>query len=664
MIVCTAGHIDHGKTALVRALTGIDADRLAEEKARGITIDLGFAYLPMADGSVMGFVDVPGHERFVHNMLAGVSGLDFALLVVAADDGVMPQTVEHLHILDLLGLNRGLVALTKADLVPSERLVEAEAEITALLAPTALAGIPIIPVSSLTGLGIDVVAACLADNASRPQGESQGLFRLAVDRAFTIAGAGVVVTGTAFAGRVAAGARLMLSPSGREVRIRSLHAQNRKAESGQAGQRLALNLAATQLAKDDIERGEWVIDPALHHPVERFDCTFRLLPGEPRPLAHWTPVHLHLAAAHVPARIALLQGDSLAAGDEALVQLVLDRPIGALAGDRFILRDQSAQRTMGGGRVIDIFPPNRGRRTAARLAVLAIQQCCDPDRILAGLLDQAPGWVDLDAQRQQWNRPDLAVPGMVQVGRFAFAAAAWTGLRTRLVEVLAAHHQANPDQPGLQGPRLKSALDPKMPPDLFACVLSAALADDVLSSDGPWYRLPGHQVRLSPGDEALWDEAAPLLEAERFRPPRVRDLAETLDVAEADMRGLMKRLARMGQVVLVAQDHYFLRPVMAEMAAILAECAQAAADGWVNAAAFRDRLDNGRKVAIQILEYFDRVGLTIRKGDLRKVRMDRLALFGGQDGREASPVGRTDFKSGNGRSPAVGGFDSHSLPPS
>lgn len=664
MIVCTAGHIDHGKTALVRALTGIDADRLAEEKARGITIDLGFAYQPMPDGSVMGFVDVPGHERFVHNMLAGVSGMDFALLVVAADDGVMPQTREHLNILDLLGLSRGLVALTKADLADAGRLAVVEREIRDVLATTSLADAPIMAVSSVTGQGVAEIAAVLAGTAADPARRDGGGFRLAVDRAFTIAGAGVVVTGTAFSGDVAVGDRLVLTPSGREVRVRALHAQNRKAERGGAGQRLALNLAAPQLTKDDIPRGEWVVEAALHHPVDRFDAIFRLLPQEARALAHWTPVHLHLGAAHVSGRIALLEGDGLAPGESALAQLVLDRPLGALAGDRFILRDQSARRTIGGGRVIDLFPPHRGRRTPARIDVLRAQSLCRPQAVLDALLGQSPGWVDLDRFRLQWNRPEIGTGGMVAAGRFGFSAVAWGDFRRRLVEALSRHHEANPDQPGLQGPRLRSALDPKLPADLFACLIQAAVADGAVAGDGAWFRLPGHEVRLSPADEALWDEAEPLLAAERFRPPRVRDLARELDAGEADVRGLMKRLARMGKVVLIAQDHYFLRPVVAEMASIAAGCAKNARDGWFATAQFRDCLDNGRKVAIQILEYFDRVGLTLRKGDLRKVREDRLTLFGTPDGRESSPVGRTDFKSGSGRSPAVGGFDSHSLPPS
>src|SRR5215475_1016714 len=371
MIIGTAGHIDHGKTALVRALTGVDADRLPEEKARGITIDIGFAYRPVAGGETLGFVDVPGHERFVHNMLAGAIGVDFVLLVVAADDGPMPQTREHLQILDLLGLRQGIVALSKADLVSPERLAEVTRQMTALLAGTGLASAEIMPVSSLTGAGIaELEGRMLAAAANLPPRSAAGRFRLAVDRSFTLSGVGTVVTGTVFAGQVSAGDRLLLSPSGTEARVRGIHAQNRQAERGRAGQRCAINIAGPQIDKDSVQRGDWLVDPAAHAPTDRFDACLRLLPTEVRPLRHWTPVHLHLGAAHLPARVALLDTEALAPGETALAQVVTDRSIGTLHGDRLILRDQSAQRTVGGGLVLDPWPPARGRRRPQRLATL------------------------------------------------------------------------------------------------------------------------------------------------------------------------------------------------------------------------------------------------------------------------------------------------------
>jgi len=291
MIIGTAGHIDHGKTALVRALTGIDNDRLREEKARGITIDLGFAYLPAPNGAVLGFVDVPGHERFVHNMLAGAGGINFALLVVAADDGVMPQTREHLAIVDLLGIGRGLVAMTKVDLVAADRREAVAVEIVRALEGTGLAGSDIVPVSVVSGEGIEALRDRLFAQAQAGEHRApQGCFRLAVDRSFTLTGVGTVVTGTVLSGAIAVGDHVTVSPSGLSARVRSIHAQNRAAERGQAGERCALNLAGEGIAKDLIHRGDVVLDSALHAPTDRIDAHLRLLPSERKPITQWTPV--------------------------------------------------------------------------------------------------------------------------------------------------------------------------------------------------------------------------------------------------------------------------------------------------------------------------------------------------------------------------------------
>ncbi|MFC3571478.1 selenocysteine-specific translation elongation factor, partial [Paracoccus simplex] len=370
MIVGTAGHIDHGKTALVKVLTGTDADRLAEEKARGITIELGFAYADLGGGRVTGFVDVPGHEKFVHTMLAGAGGIDLALLVVAADDGIMPQTREHLAILDLLGITRGLVALTKADLAEPARIVALTAEIAALLAPTGLAGAPVFPVSSLTGAGIAALRAALAEAEAQTATRATGArFRMAVDRSFTLAGAGTVVTGTVLSGRVAAGDHVTVSPSGLAARLRGIHAQNRKADAGLAGQRCALNLAGEGVTREAIHRGDVVLDPALHAPTQRIDVNLRVLDSEPKPLATWFPARLHLGAAETGARIVPLEGP-IAPGATGLAQIVLDRPVAAAWGERFILRDTSARRTIGGGSLIDLRPPARRRARPERLALL------------------------------------------------------------------------------------------------------------------------------------------------------------------------------------------------------------------------------------------------------------------------------------------------------
>lgn len=632
MIIGTAGHIDHGKTALVKALTGVDADRLAEEKKRGITIDLGYAYAPMPDGSIAGFVDVPGHERFVHNMLAGATGIDAVMLVIAANDGVMPQTVEHLQIIDLLGLEAGFVALTKADLADENLRSRRTDEIRKLLAPTKLRNVPIVPVSSVTGEGVEAVRDLLAALGDRRR-EAGGYPRLAIDRVFTIQGAGVVVTGTLYSGELRVGDRLLISPAGLEARIRGLHAQNREAERAVAGDRCALNIAGPRISKDAVTRGDWVLAPQIHSPTSILDIHLKLLPSEPKPLKHWTPVHVHLAATHGMGRVALLQGDALSPGESAFAQIVLDAPVGALARDRLILRDQSAQETIGGGFVIDPFASPRHRRRPDRIARLE-DLARPPQEAARRLMGRAPGYIErlpfstafnltADQSAELLGGLDAVVAGL-----FAFSRDRWRAARQSLVAALAVQHEKFPSHPGLQAERLRSTMDVRLSTEAFREVLAAEREAGGVVVDGPWLRLPHHQLALSADDERVWLRVEEALRNERFRPPRVRDMAQAFDIDEVSMRGLMHRLARLGRVIEVAHDHFFLRGTVAEMIRIAADIAATAPDAELTAAAFRDRIDSGRKVAIQILEFLDRQGVTIRRGDRRRVRQDRLAFFG------------------------------------
>lgn len=684
MIIGTAGHIDHGKTSLVLALTGIDTDRLKEEKDRGISIDLGFAYMPVEGVETLGFVDVPGHERFIHTMLAGASGIDFALLVVAADDGVMPQTREHLAIIDLLGVGHGIVALTKTDLVQEERLVEVEAMVRKALAGSALGDAPMVAVSTVSGRGIMTLRNQIVEAARRfTRRRATGRFRLAVDRSFTIHGAGTIVTGTVLSGAVSLDDHVAISPSGLSARIRSIHAQSRPSENGRAGDRCALNLVGHGITKAAVSRGDIVCDESLHAPTDRIDATLRLLGSEPKPIGHWFPVRLHHASTEVGAHIVLLTEELLMPGTRGLVQLVLEGPIAAVAGDRYVVRDTSARRTIGGGRFLDLRAPARKRRTPERIAQLKAYSLAEPEDAFKALLAVHPFYVDVAAFARDRALPTAhasalaGLPGVKQWSvdgtALAVSSECWKTFRSSLLNRLQGFHADNPDLPGAGIEMLRTQLDLRLPVPAFLAALKDLAREGDIVLDGAWVRLAGHQVTMSIADERLWDEIAPLLSGtERFRPPRVRDIGVLLAIPEQQVRRLLKLGSRMGKVHEIAHDHFFRRETVGEMVAIIAEISAAADKGWFTAMQFRDRVENGRKVAIQILDFFDRQRVTSRRGDLRRVNRDRLDLFANlansgenlASGGDSSPVGRPDFKSGRGRETVFGGFDSHSLPPS
>jgi selenocysteine-specific elongation factor len=682
VIIGLAGHIDHGKTALVRALTGVDGDRLKEEKTRGITIDLGFAFMPTAAGSSLGFIDVPGHERFVHTMLAGAAGIDYAILTIAADDGVKPQTLEHLAILDLLGVDRGVVVLTKADLASRDRLAEVARAARAMISGTTLANARVLAVSAATGRGVDALRAHLEAASSVPSNRSEGTcFRLAVDRVFTLPGIGVVATGTVYSGSAHTGDKVQISPSGLMARIRSLHAQNRAAETARAGNRCALNLAGPGVEKEAIRRGDVVLDPSLHAPTDRIDALLRLLPSEMKRIGQWFPVRLHHGASEVGARIVLLKDGPLAPGDKAEVQLVLDRPIAAAAMDRYVVRDASAQRTIGGGVFLDLRPPARKRRTPERQAQRTALAILDPFASFAALLAAPPFAADLavfarDRALSAARTDELASALNLVVleaadSRMALTRDQWSMFASGALARIAAYHLENPDLQGIGREELRLTLRPRLPKRAFDAALEKLARANELVLDGAFIRLPLHEIRLTAEDMAAWEAVAPLLGGrERFRPPRVRDVATATGRSEADIRRILKRAGRMGWADQVAHDHFFLRSTVREMVEIAANLAAGARHVSFSAAEFRDRMENGRKVAIQILEFFDRRGVTLRKGDLRRINPARLDLFGvgaencdDAGGGESSPVGRPDFKSVWGSEPASGGFDSHSLPP-
>ena len=638
MIIGTAGHIDHGKTALVRALTGVDTDRLKEEKARGISIDLGFAYLSTGDGGILGFVDVPGHEKFLRNMLAGATGIDFVLLVVAADDGIMPQTREHLAIVDLLGLTRGLVALTKIDLVPPERRAEVAQDVREMLQSTGLASAQIVPVSAYTGEGIgELRDRLLAAARVAVPPSALGRFRLAVDRCFSLTGVGTIVTGAVLSGAVTVGDSVVVSPGGLRARVRSIHAQNAAAQRGVAGERCAFNLVGEGIDKRAIARGAVVLDPVLHAPANRIDATVRLLGTEIRALAHWTPVRVYHAAAEVAARVALLQEEAIAPGGSGRIQLVLEQPIAAAVRDRFILRDTSGSRTMGGGCFVDLRAPQRRRRVPVRLAQLEALDHDDPGAALAMALERWPFFMDVSAfarDRALGEEQIQAILRALPHVRLAVGAATFilspATLKRIAAETRAAvetFHRAHPELPGHTPARLAAVVQLRLPQQVYAAAVGELVKAGSFVLESGAVRLPGQRFSLDPKDAALWVRIAPhLSDNERFRPLLVKEIAEQIKAPEAEVRRVLKALARQRTVVEVALDRFFRRETVEEILGLVVEIARAQKDGQFSAAQLRDRLDNGRKVAIQILEYFDGQGLTVRRGDLRRINPRRLDL--------------------------------------
>ncbi len=629
MIVGTAGHIDHGKTSLLQALTGQTGDRRPQERERGMTIDLGYLYAELQPGAgLSGFIDVPGHEKFTHNMLAGAQGIDLVLLVVAADDGVMPQTREHLAIVELLGIPRAVVAITKCDRVEAGRVEEVQRQVLDLLAPGPFADAPVFTVSSVSGRGVEALRAALVQAQNEVQvRRGEGGFRLAIDRAFSVAGAGIVVTGTALSGTVSVGDKLTLAPSGKTVRVRGLHAQNQPAEQAFAGQRVALNLSGERLELAQLHRGQWLLSDWLHAPTQRVDIDFQLLPGE-RTFEHFHPVHVHLGTQDVIARVALLEGPRLSPGERMFAQLLINAPVHAVKGDRLILRDASAQRTLGGGTVLDPFAPARQRRSPERLAQLQTLASSDSlEQVLPVLLNHSAGGLDPQRLERQFNRPRASWSLAQNIrlidtrqGPLLFNVQRWAQLKFNLLQRLTQFHEQEPDQMGPDRDRLRRFSGLALERSTFISLLDELLSAGAIHTSGPWLHLPEHQVRLNAEDEALWQQLQPLFDNAEYDPPWVRDVAKMLGHDDAAVRLLLRKRARLGLMHQVVRDLFLSDEHLRRMAGVL--LALAAENPQIQVTTFRDALGLGRKRCIQYLEYFDRLGLTRRIGESRQIRYD------------------------------------------
>ncbi|PQQ32296.1 selenocysteinyl-tRNA-specific translation elongation factor SelB [Photorhabdus luminescens] len=618
MIFAAAGHVDHGKTTLIQAITGVNTAHLPEEKKRGMTIDLGYAYWPQPDSSSVGFIDVPGHEKFLANMLAGIGGIDHVLLVVACDDGVMAQTREHLAILRLIGCPSITVALTKADRVESQRIVEVRQQIEYELATQGW-GLPSLFVTATTDE--ESIAPLRQHLLQLHQQNKQHeklhqRFRLAIDRAFSVKGAGLVVTGTALSGRVSVGDILWLTGRDQQVRVRGLHAQNQQTDTAQAGQRIALNITG-DVSKEQVSRGDWLLS---HKPFEHVEKVLVEVETD-EPLRNWQPLHIHHAASHITGRISLLNQLS---DKPLLAELVLDSPLWLVENDRLILRDISARKTLAGARVINLNSPRRGKRQPEFLHWLTqLAKTSDHAANLALYLPR--GALSLD--RFSWARQlteatlhQLIVDKDVIIANGMMLSQNNARLaKQKLLQVLAEYHRQHVDQLGLGRARLKRMAMPTLDEALVYTLIDALLSDGQLKQLRGWLYLPEHSLSFSDEQAKLWQRIVPYFTDD---PWWVRDLAADLKEEEATVRNLLKKSAQLGHIIAIVPDRYYCSQRIQQFAELIRQFNQDC--GAITAADFRNQLGIGRKLAIQILEFFDRSGFTRRQAESHILRDNGL----------------------------------------
>ncbi len=631
-IIGTAGHIDHGKTALIRALTGQETDRLKEERERGISIDLGFAYFALPDGNRAGVIDVPGHERFIRNMLAGAHGIDLVLFTIAADDGVMPQSEEHLDILHLLGTRRGIFVITKSDLADAARIREVRDEIALLAEGTLLEEAPVIAVSSLSGagmsdLGKEIVRQLDGFEARR----ATGIFRLPIDRSFVMKGYGVVVTGTAIGAGVRTGQKLRALPGGGEVRVRGVQVHSEPVESAERCQRVALNLSGAD--RLELGRGFVLADDRLDFTTSRFDAWLELRPAAKRPLKSQSPIRLFIGTAETLGRVTILEDRvAIAPKESALVQIVTNDPICALGGDRFVIRDATNMRTLGGGRVLNPLGRRVRRPLAAYRSHLAVLRDGDgPDAIEALLnLQESLAPVALRIQ-QLLNAPQATVAAALKDSRFIRLSvgdeegftthAKWEELKRFVLAALEERHRAEPLSSGLEMEAMRTRLPYEISARAFRSVIDRMSRETGVIREDSALRLRTHQVQLG-GDAARTSAAIEraLAKAE-FQPPDLKQIGIDLKLpasALGQLRTIAAAMEREGRLVKIATDLYFAKDAIEAARQRLIDYLSANAE--ITAADYRDLLGASRKFAIALLDYFDHSGVTIRVGDTRRLR--------------------------------------------
>ena len=622
MIVATAGHVDHGKTSLIKALTGVETDTLAEEQARGLSINLGYAHVTRSDGSLLSFIDVPGHHRFMNTMIAGIGGIDRALLVVAADDGPMPQTVEHLDVLELLGISELTVAISKIDRVDTARIEAVGESIASLLATRGWTDPENFLVSSVTGEGIDALKAHLMTvSAQTPATDENEGFRLSIDRRFNVKGQGLVVTGTASAGSVSVGDTLALQPSGMELRIRGLRCHDQNVDTARSGQRIAINLAG-RVELEDVERGDWLTSPNSTEPSSRLDVSFSLLSDAPFALKRLAPVKLHLGAKRVSGRLALVSTSKrrLEPGDEGLAQLILDDKVSSMVGDRFVIRDHAETRVLGGGRVLDPNGPKQGKSRAGRLQWLSAMQISDHELALQALL-QNRQVVDIERfwrSRNQMNSMQTPIDshGFSAKGKtFVVSESYWKQACEQVSALLNDFHRHAPTQPGLRAPELINRCKSLLGTTLTQGVIVALAKTQSIKEKDGFIRTAAFASNEQAEAIPNWSELESVLKHAGKNIPMMSELAALSRLTETQLtdavkagieRGLLHRISP-NRVALPQQLLWFANQTIATEAA----------GTELSVIELKTQFGLGRKLTIEVLEYFDRVKFTRRIGDKR-----------------------------------------------
>ena len=631
IILGTAGHIDHGKTSLIKAISGIDTDRLKEEKQRGITIELGFAAIDLPSGIHIGVVDVPGHEKFVKNMVAGASGIDVVAMIIAADEGVMPQTREHLEICHLLGVEHGFVALTKIDMVDEEWLELVTEDLQEFTRGTFLENSPIVPVSSISGEGTDQFLQTLDEFCSQlPEREASALFRLPADRVFTIKGFGTVITGTLISGKIQTGEPVMIYPSGIKTKVRGLQVHDQTVTEAEAGMRTAINFQGIE--KATVNRGDVVARPDTLRSTYMIDVDFHYLESNERPIKNREHVRFHTGTSEISCNIILLDREEIIPGDSAIVQLRLDLPVACVRDDRFVVRSLSPVRTLGGGRILNPVPRKHKRFRKNVIAGLANLLTQDPEILLDFHIQEA-GYSELTLadlaimtnlsanQLESALQSLLSKQTIIQTDkdpkRYIHKKAV-EAFKTEVIDRLTDYHAKHPLKAGMPKGELKSKFPPVMTQKLFNQLLHRMVQAEAIRQSESSIRLPDHQVRLAEEESDLKEKILDVFQQEGLQPPVFKDLVTRLNIRPETVKNIVMVLVNEGRLIKAKEDLFFhadaIRKLQERLVAYLK------ANGEISTPEFKEMTQTTRKYTIPLLEYFDSANITIRVGDNRKLR--------------------------------------------